>query len=223
MFRLSAQLSGIEASNSSDDVCLAQGSAQASLRFRSPVHRAIRAVTMLVPLLLGLTHEYQTVDAQLLSYRATAREDGTLPLLDAIRVEINSNQVQVAKATMTLKVTRRAFLTVMFKERRVSTFVVVSVVMWYCMLIGIALLVTIISVIRRALLRAWSQFGYENDGGDTEESAQSVAGMVSAALPPSFGKVGSAEGRSMTSSSMSSSMTDAGLRRRGRSSKQKNG
>lgn len=223
VFRLSAQLFGLAESDSSEDVCLAQGSAQASLRFRSPVHRAIRAVIMLVPLLLGLTHEYQTVDVKLLRYRATADEDGRLPALDAIRVEINSNQVQVAKATMTLRVKRRAFLTVMLKERRLSTFVVVTVVMWYCMLLGVAVLAAVISVIQRVLSRAWSRFGDEGDEENTEESRRSVAGMISGALPPRFGEVGNAKGRTTTSSSMSSSITDTGLRRRGKSSRQSNG
>lgn len=223
---------GLSTPDASDDVCIAQGFAQASLRFRSPVHRAFRAVGMLLPLFLGLTHEYQTVQVELLSYSATARQDGRLPLLDGIRVEISTDRLQVAEATVTLRVRRRSFLMMMLKERKMSRFVVVSVVIWYCLLVWVALVVAVVSAVLAALLRARGQYGVEDEevreeGEGTEDSKQSVGGMVSAALPPRFGEAGSSGGRTvasaLTSGSGASSINDTRVRRRGEVLKDKYG
>lgn len=133
---------------SSDDFCVAHASSAATLTFRSPMHRAVRAVVLSVPMLLGFIREYQTVTEPLFGYQAV-RKKGEVPRLVAARVKIDADELQIASAYLVLRAGRTSLLSVLTKEGRVSSIVVMTTGLWYCMLFSLALLIACISALKR--------------------------------------------------------------------------
>lgn len=212
-------------------LCLAHGSAQATLKYRSPVYRAIRATVLAGPLLLGLAREYQTVVVETLQYHAVAGEDGTLPQLEGVRVQLYPADVQVAEARMTLRVGRRGFVRAMVSEKRVPTFVVVALGLWYGLLVVLAVGLAMASALWKAVAVVWRAVmggGEEESGGvgDMGEASEQVSQVstnrpkASAALPPRFAGAGKAPGRTVGSGNrtVSSGFEGDGLRKRTSSS-----
>lgn len=131
------------AASSAPASCLVRAQAHAALTFRSPAHRAIRAVAMAIPLLLGISSEYQSVNLPLLEYRVPTGA----PVLDHIRISIDSSDVQVANAVLKVRIRRRAFVHTILHEHFTS-YVVTAVALWYAMLIGVAIALSAMSMLR---------------------------------------------------------------------------
>lgn len=224
VFHVRADLFGSSDKGGKEGVCLTRSSSQAVLRYRSRVHRAIRAVSLSIPLLLGITSEYQRIHVSLLEYHAIPGDDGLLPQLNGIRVEILPAEVQVAQAMLRLSVARRSFVSGMWNERRASTFVVVMLMLWYALVAAMFVLLWIVSWVYSTLWRVWEgaspaveadRISVNEVGGSGHEK-----GAVSPALPPRFGEIGGREGRRGYDVGIACT-SDTGLRRRGDSLRQK--
>lgn len=212
-------------------LCLAHGSVQATLQYRSPVYRAIRTVVMAGPLLLGLAREYQTVVVETLEYHAVAGEDGRLPVLDGVLVRLYPADVQVAEARMKLRVGRRGFVHTMVSERRLSTFLVIAIGLWYGALVALAVGLAIASAMGKAAAAVWravvgggeGESGEVGDAGEVSEQVSEVSvniSRASAALPPRFKETGKVAGQTVRSGkrAVSDGVDKEGLRKRTSSS-----
>lgn len=165
---------GIEGKNGAG-LCLARGSAQAAMRYRSPVHKGIRAAMLFMPLLLGLSKEYQTVQVHMLSYRAVP-EGALLPVLDGLSIELHPAEIQVADARLELRVRRRPFIDTMMKEGRIPGFLVIVIGLWYAMLFWLFMTVALVSALRRAAERLLYIADTElNNDGDRRDPVRSSA------------------------------------------------
>lgn len=154
VFQISALLSGQYATSSADDqqLCLAQGAAQFSLYYRSQVQRAIRAVVLSLPLLLGLVSEYQHFEKQILHFDAR-----TLPqhpvVLHQLSITLHSSHVQIADAVLKLRVTRDPFFKAIIQQGNLSNYLLITMTLWYAMLIALSLSVAAMHFVRGILRR----------------------------------------------------------------------
>lgn len=131
--------------------CLAAAKAQAVMRFRSSTYRSIRALVMALPLLVGIADEYQRIQVPILYHKLPRRSS---PCPDTISIQLQA-PVQVSSAKLVLYVSRRPFVSKLLREQATS-FMLVTTLLWYGMLIVLGLSVLIIIELRllfRYLLR----------------------------------------------------------------------
>ena len=98
------------------------------MKYKSPLHRALKAAVFSVPLLLGIYEEYQDITVDTLSYRV-----GSVPRIAVL--EASSKSVQVSEGDLIVKVGRPSLSSFILKQYQVS-FVVLTLLFWIGLMIG---------------------------------------------------------------------------------------
>lgn len=117
------------------DICVAKQRAIASMSFRSPTHRAVRAVVLMVPLIFGLVQEYQSIDVCAMRYMTKGQSHN----FSTMRVVVHSDQLQISSALLTLHITRRSLWEVLNSGGTLTHLMLVSCCVWFALLMLAAL------------------------------------------------------------------------------------
>lgn len=133
--------------------CLSRGVSHFVMRYKSPLHRALRAVVFSVPLLLGVYSEYQDMTLHTISYRVGGAV-GMIPR-HAV-VSLSSSDVQVSAAHLIVHVGRPTLASYILHQHFLS-FVMLTLSFWFGLVFaaGITYLVVYKVCVLTLELLAW--------------------------------------------------------------------